>query len=212
MRRTSGRLGAVNAPPDNASHAPRSEHQPASHDTHAPRSPEAAEARIGPFTLSRLALGDWNEVVRDPIDALRATLLVGAFAMAVAGDYGAATRLTLTFVAVLLARALDPPRTIDLAFTAGMLLQGWGNALELFDLWPWYSKVVHYVLPFGGSAILYMLLARLDVVHEPRSPLHRAPDGRHHRRDAHTRLHRRSRRRPVGSGHRSKRSPTTQAT
>lgn len=121
-----------------------------------------------PSELRRLVRGDWNDIVRDPIDALRVTLLVGALAMGVAGDYPAATRLTLTFVAVVVARALDPPRTIDLAFTLGMLLQGWGNALELFDQWPWYNKIVHYVLPFGGSAILYVLLARLEIVHDLR--------------------------------------------
>jgi len=71
--------------------------------------------------------------VRDPIDLLRASLLAGALALAVAGDYDSAVRLTLSFVAVLLGRALDPPRTIDLAFVAGVSLQGWGNALDLFE-------------------------------------------------------------------------------
>lgn len=109
-------------------------------------------------------LGDWNELLRDPIDLLRASLLVGALAMAIGGDYSAAVRLTLSFAAVVAARALDPPRTIDLAFTLGISLSGWGNAIELFETWPWYNKVVHFVLPFGGSAILYFLLARLGVV------------------------------------------------
>ena len=104
--------------------------------------------------------------MRDPIDVLRTSLLIGGLTMAAAGDYSAAMRLILTFVATLLGRALNPPRTIDLAFTLGMFLQGWGNALDIFELWPWYNKIVHYVLPFGGSAILYVLLARLEVVHD----------------------------------------------
>ena len=128
------------------------------------RSGRAAPVRIGPFTRQRLVVGDWNELLRDPIDVLRAALLVGAFAMAVSGDYSAAVRLTLSFAAVIAARALDLPRTIDLAFTLGISLSGWGNALGLFDAWPWYNKIVHYVLPFGGSATLYFLLARLGVV------------------------------------------------
>ena len=139
----------------------------------APSERPPREARIGPFNLRRLLLGDWNDFVRDPIDVLRATLFVGALAMAVIGDEGAAVRLLLTFGAVLLARSLDPPRGIDLAFTLGMLLQGWGNALGLFDLWPWYNKVVHFVLPFGSGALIFILLHRLGVVCGLDVPCHR---------------------------------------
>lgn len=114
--------------------------------------------------LRRVLLGDWHGFVRDPIDLLRATLLVGALAMGVAGDEGVAVRLLLTFGLLVVARSLDPPRAIDLAFTLGMLLQGWGNALGLFDAWPWYNKVVHFVLPFGSGALLYIVLERLGVV------------------------------------------------
>ena len=125
-----------------------------------------APFRFGPFAIRRAARGDWSEILRDPIDVLRLSLALGAVVMLVAGDLDAATRLATTFVAVVLGRALDPPRSIDLVFTLGMSLQGWGNALDLFELWPWYNKVVHYVLPFGASAILYVLLARLEVVHD----------------------------------------------
>lgn len=120
--------------------------------------------RLGPFDLRRLLLGDWNDVVRDPIDLLRGTLLLGAIGMAAAGDYLAALRLVGAFAVVLLARALDPPRATDLVFTIGMGLQAWGNALGLFEAWPWYNKVVHFVLPFGSAPLLYVLLARLDAV------------------------------------------------
>ena len=114
--------------------------------------------------LWRVSLGERGDWIRDPVDLLRATLLIGAFAMSVTGDYAAATRMVLTFVAVVIARGLAPPTAIDYAFTLGMLLQGWGNALGLFEAWPWYNKIVHFVLPFGGSAVLYVLLARLGVV------------------------------------------------
>lgn len=103
-------------------------------------------------------------MLRDPVDLLRATLVAGALAMAVGGDNGAAIRLLGTFVLTMVARALDPPRGIDFAFTVGMSLQGWGNALALFELWPWYNKVVHFALPFGSGAMLYILLERLEVV------------------------------------------------
>ena len=121
----------------------------------------------------RLLLGDWHGFIRDPIDLLRATLLVGALAIGVAGDEGAAVRLLLTFGLLMVARGLGPPRPIDLAFTLGMLLQGWGNALGLFDAWPWYNKVVHFVLPFGSGALIFILLHRLGVVCGLDVPCHR---------------------------------------
>ena len=120
----------------------------------------------------RLAPGDWGPTVRDPIDVLRISLLIGAFAMSVTGDFRAALRMAGTFLVVLAARALEPPRLIDLGFTLGMALQGWGNALDLFHAWGEYNKVVHFVLPFGTAGLLYVALARLDVVSDLESRCH----------------------------------------
>ena len=46
---------------------------------------------------SRLVLGDWNRVVRDPIDVLRLTYLAAAIAFAAIGNFDAAVRMGLTF-------------------------------------------------------------------------------------------------------------------
>ena len=112
----------------------------------------------------RLAPADCGTIVRDPVDLIRASLLIGAFVMSATGDVNAALRMAGTFLLVLIARALDPPRLIDLGFTLGMALQGWGNALDLFHAWGAYNKIVHFVLPFGTAGLLYVALARLDVV------------------------------------------------
>lgn len=116
------------------------------------------------LTALRLPPADWGRTIRDPIDLIRLSLLIGAFAMSLSGDLNAALRMTGTFVLVLIARAIDPPRLIDLGFTLGMALQGWGNALDLFHAWSAYNKIVHFVLPFGTAGLLYVVLARLDVV------------------------------------------------
>lgn len=105
-------------------------------------------------------------MLREPIDVLGATLLVGAMVMSAIGEFDSSVRLLGTFLAVIAARLLRPPQLFELLFTIGMLLQGWGNALELFAEWGWYNKVVHFALPLGAAPMLYIVLARLDVVHD----------------------------------------------
>lgn len=121
-------------------------------------------ARRRVLAALRVVPGDWGTLIRDPIDLIRASLLVGAFAMSATGDFDAALRMTGTFIVVLVSRGLEPPRLIDLGFTLGMALQGWGNGLDLFHAWGAYNKIVHFVLPFGSAGLLYVALARLDVV------------------------------------------------
>jgi len=51
-----------------------------------------------------LLLGDWSRWVRDPIDLLRATYLVGFVVVSLQGNLGGAARLGVTAVFVYLAR------------------------------------------------------------------------------------------------------------
>jgi hypothetical protein len=113
---------------------------------------------------SRLVLGDWTSLVRDPIDLIRLSFLVGAFAVAVAGDHAGAARLALTFAATLVARHLDLPRPFDLAFNLAMGFQAWGNGLGLFEDVYAYDKLVHFVLPMAMSSLLYVVALRLQVL------------------------------------------------
>jgi uncharacterized membrane protein YjdF len=114
--------------------------------------------------LPRLVLGDWNGLVRDPIDLVRATFLIGAIVTSILGDTESAVRFFLTFVLLVGVRLLELPRPFDFGFTLGMMFQAWGNALNLFTNDPWYDKVVHFVLPFFTAPLVYLLLARLGVV------------------------------------------------
>jgi predicted membrane protein DUF2238 len=109
-------------------------------------------------------LGDWGPIVRDPIDVLRLTFLIGAIVLLALGEIGAGIRMALTFALVVLCRVLDPPRPFDLAFCLGMALQAWGNAVTLFATVPWYDKVVHFVLTFAAAPLFYLALVRLDAV------------------------------------------------
>ena len=109
-------------------------------------------------------LRDWHPVLRDPLDLFRLSFPIGGVIFALQGDWDAAVRLFLPGLAVFLVRAIDVPRPIDWVFSAAMFFQGWGNALHLFSQFWWYDNSVHITLPMSLAPILYIGLARLDVV------------------------------------------------
>jgi hypothetical protein len=120
----------------------------------------------------RLVLGDWTPLIRDGIDVLRLVILGGAAAYALAGRSGAASVLLVLGAVTLLARAVDLPRVYDLSLTAGMALQGFGEALGLYDRFVRFDDLVHVTLPMLTAPVVYIALARLDVVPDPRDETH----------------------------------------
>jgi len=110
-----------------------------------------------------LLLGDWGRVVRDPIDLLRVTFVVGAVVLLVLGN-SQALRMVATAVLVVFARFVDLPRPFDLGLVVGMGLQAWGKAFGLYQGIEWYDVVVHFGLPLLVSPLGYIALARLQVV------------------------------------------------
>ena len=113
-------------------------------------------------------LGDWGRVVRDPIDLLRAAFFVGAIVFAVLGELGGVANLLVGGGALVLARAVNLPRLYDLGFTIAMILTGWGEALGLYDAWKPYDNVVHFVVPMLCSQVVYIGLARIEVLPDMR--------------------------------------------
>ncbi len=95
---------------------------------------------------------------------MRLALLVGAVVTLAVGPREQSFRLFLTFVVVLIPRALDVPRPFDLAFIAAMSFQAWGNVFGAFDDVYGYDKLVHFLLPAAMSALFYLALVRLRVV------------------------------------------------
>jgi hypothetical protein len=122
----------------------------------------------GAVTAHRLVMGDWHPWLRDPIDVLRALLLAGALGFAVAGDAHGALLLGGAGVIAWLVRPVLLPRVYDFALVLALTLQAWGEALGLYDSISWFDNVVHFTLPFFGAPTLYIVLARLDVVPDPR--------------------------------------------
>ncbi|MEX5719473.1 hypothetical protein [Geodermatophilus maliterrae] len=122
--------------------------------------------------VRRLVLGDWTPVVRDGIDVLRLVILGGAVAYAVAGRTGAAAVLLVMGAVTVVARLVNLPRVYDLAVTAGMALQGFGETLGLYDRFVRFDDLVHFTLPMLTAPVVYIALARLDVVPDPRDETH----------------------------------------
>jgi hypothetical protein len=122
----------------------------------------------GAMTARTLLLGDWHPWLRDPIDVLRALLVAGAAGFALAGDGRGALLLGGAGAVAWAVRPILLPRAYDLAFVLALTLQAWGEALGLYDTISWFDNVVHFTLPFFAAPTLYILLARLDLVPDPK--------------------------------------------
>ena len=121
------------------------------------------------MTARTLLLGDWNRVVRDPLDVARIAYWTGAVVWIAQGGAGAGN-LVVGSAALLVARIADLPRIYDLAFLLAMVLTGWGEAFGLYDLLPWYDNVVHFLVPMMTSQVAYLALARAEVLPDLRDP------------------------------------------
>jgi hypothetical protein len=122
--------------------------------------------------VRRLVLGDWTPVVRDGIDVLRLVVLGGAVFYAVTGRPGAAALLAGLGSVTLVARLVDLPRVYDLSLTVAMALQGFGETFHLYDEFVRFDDLVHVTLPMLTAPVIYIALARLDVVPDPRAETH----------------------------------------
>jgi hypothetical protein len=120
----------------------------------------------------RLLFGDWTPVVRDGIDLLRLAILGGALWYAVAGRTGIAVLLAVLGGVTLVGRVLNLPRVYDLCLTAAMALQGFGEAFGLYDEFVRFDDLVHVTLPLLTAPVLYIALARVEVVPDPRDETH----------------------------------------
>ncbi len=119
-----------------------------------------------------LVLGDWHPLVRDGIDVLRLVILGGSVAFAAAGQAKGAVVLGLLGAVTVLARLVDLPRVYDLSLTATMALQGFGEAFGVYDRVLRFDDLVHFTLPMLTAPVVYIALARLDVVPDPRDETH----------------------------------------
>ncbi len=119
-------------------------------------------------TARTLLLGDWTPWIRDPIDVLRALLLVGAVVLFATGDTTGAALLGGASALAWLVRLVLLPRAYDAAFVLALALQACGEAAGLYDSIAWFDNVTHFTLPFFLAPTLYIALARADLVPDPK--------------------------------------------
>ncbi|WP_448618301.1 hypothetical protein [Geodermatophilus sp. URMC 65] len=114
-----------------------------------------------------LLLGDWTPWIRDGIDVLRLIVFAGAAVYAADGQWGSAALLTALGSITLVSRLVNLPRLYDLSLALGMALQGFGETLGLYDAFVRFDDLVHFTLPMLTAPVVYIGLARLDVVPDP---------------------------------------------
>jgi hypothetical protein len=119
-----------------------------------------------------LLLGDWTPLVRDGIDLLRLALVIATGAALVAGNVAGALAFGFAAGFALLARVVNLPRLYDVGFVLVLTLHAAGEAFGWYDSLGWFDRVVHVVLPCLVAPVLYIGLARLDVLPDPRDETH----------------------------------------
>ena len=120
----------------------------------------------------KLLLGDWTPLVRDGIDMLRLALVIATVATLFAGDVDGALAFGFAAAFALLARVVNLPRPYDVGFVVVLTLHAAGEAFAWYDSLAWFDRVVHVVLPCLVAPVLYIGLARLDVLPDPRDDTH----------------------------------------
>jgi hypothetical protein len=76
-------------------------------------------------------LGDWNPIIRDPLDVLRLLYIAGTVVWVVIGG-SAADGLVASSLLLLAARAVSLPRFYDLLLIVAKTITGWGSALHFY--------------------------------------------------------------------------------
>ena len=122
-----------------------------------------------PTPRQRLLYGDWGPVIRDPLDLIRLALVVAAAVTLLRrGIDGGSVTLAVCAAAGVAVRPLLLPRLYDLMVLLALAVQGITEASGAYDSVAWIDRVVHFVVPLLGSGVLYVALARLDVLPDPR--------------------------------------------
>lgn len=103
----------------------------------------------------------------DPADFFCGASLIGALMTATAGALFETAFLVGTFFAMLILRRLELPKAFELSAAIGLVLNGWGNALLLFERIGWYDKAVHFLTPLLMVPPLYLVLARVGALPSP---------------------------------------------
>ena len=97
---------------------------------------------------------------------MRYALAIATIVMLAVGHAGW-KNLAIFAAAALLVRPLLLPRVFDAMFVLAMAILGIGEALRLYDRIAHFDVAVHFLVPALGAPVVYVALARLEVVPDP---------------------------------------------
>lgn len=97
-------------------------------------------------------------------DGLRVLGVLGVVVAAIWFTPTDAGILAFTLPALVGARFIGVPPAFDIAFSVTVQIAAWSNVVDLYRTVEWWDVVVHLVCTAVLTAMLYELLARLDVV------------------------------------------------
>jgi hypothetical protein len=127
---------------------------------------QASRRRRRRPSLPAALVGDWSGPLRDPLDLLRLSLLVGLAIALGGGEWDTALRFALSLLAVLVVRALDAPRPFDLLFLGAMGIQAWGSLAGALDSGGALNSLTHLVVSAAAGPVLYLAVVRLRLLPE----------------------------------------------
>ena len=103
-------------------------------------------------------------------DLLRVVGAIGVLVAAIAFGPTDAGVLAFVLPALLLPRFLGARPAFDIVAVLILLIAGWSNVLDLYTRIDWWDIAVHVSCTAVLAALVYLLLAQLEVVPDARAP------------------------------------------
>ncbi len=97
-------------------------------------------------------------------DLVRLSLVAGVVVALVLGQPTQSFRFVVVLAVSLGARWLRVPRPFGLALTIALAVETWGRLFGVYEAWDPFDEVIHLVLMGCLAPLVYLLLARMDLV------------------------------------------------
>lgn len=108
----------------------------------------------------------WQRTTGLLADAVRLAALASIAAAYLWYGWAEVARFTLVLAGLLVPRLARVPRPFDLAYCATLLLAAWSGVAGWYSAITWWDVMVHTVTTGAVAALAYLVLARMDLVHD----------------------------------------------
>lgn len=107
---------------------------------------------------------EWQRPAGIVADVMRLAMFASGIMSLVGGTVESTLQFGLLFLVLLGTRAFGAPRPFDAAFGATLLCAGWARSLRWYEQYPWTDIPIHFVTTGAVAAMLYLILAQLDLL------------------------------------------------